>query len=144
MILKDRDGKEICSFDKSDLLFSSDAEQIKIYRVRSIADGKIKLLKVPYDKFSNNLIQNEASFLRFLAEKSDEYEMKNKELGHDYAIHYDWLFPVLEESFLTGSDQGGRQMNLLSIRDANVSDFVPIDQVVMNALDEWSKSNPAG
>lgn len=126
MILKDRDGNEICSFDKSDLLFSSDARQIKIYRVRSIADGKIKLLKVPYDKLSNNLIQNEADFLRFLADKSDEFEKKNKQLGNEYLIHYDWLFPVLEDSFLTGPEQGGRQMNLLSICDAHVADFVPL------------------
>lgn len=126
MILKDRDGKEICSFDKSDLLFSSDARQIKIYRVRSVADGEIKLLKVPYDKLCNNLIQNEADFLRFLAEKSEESERKNEELGNVYLIHYDWLFPVLEDSFLTGPEQGGRQMNLLSIRDAQVDDFVPL------------------
>ena len=126
MILKDRDGKEICIVNESDLLFSSEARKIRIYRAISATDGKIKLLKVPFNKLDNNLIQNEANFLRFLAEQSDDFERKNKELGNDYELHYDWLFPVLEESFLVGPDQGGRQMNLLSIRDADVKDFVPL------------------
>lgn len=128
MILRDRDGEQVCSFDQSNLLFVSEARRFKLYLVKG-ADGENKLLKVPLDRYGNGSIQHEAVFLQYLASKSSEFELEFGEKHDNEKLHYDWIFPVLDRTFLTGEDQGGRQMNLLSIQDADVADFTPLSKM---------------
>ena len=125
MILKDRDGIERCSLDPENGLLSVSSDD-KLYRAKAVDSDEGLLLRMPSSRFLNGRINLEADRLRALAQRSEEIEAEFAGLGNEGFIHYDWLFPQLVNTFITESEQGFRQANLLTIRDAQISDFVPM------------------
>lgn len=125
LILKDRDGIERCSLDPENALLSISSYD-KLYRVQAMDSDEELLLRMPNSRFLNGRINLEAEHLRALAQESEKIEAKFAGSGNDGYIHYDWLFPQLVDTFITESEQDFRQANLLAIRDARVSDFVPM------------------
>lgn len=127
MILVDKNGAKICELEpETDLL--SETSWFRLYRSKSLDGKQSYLLRVPTDECYNGEINLEAVMLAHFEDWSNSTESDySKAKGDPNArIHYDWLFPKLVGSFLTGEDQAFRQVNLLSVRDALVEDFVPM------------------
>ena len=127
MILHNRDGTPKCSVDPDKGLLSV-SDKYKLYHALAPDGTGDFLLRIPNERSQNGQINFEAEKLRFLDKASRRFEQAYQEAKGDpeARVHYDWLFPELFDSFITDSDQGSRQINLLRVRDAGVSDFVPL------------------
>ena len=104
------------------------SDKYKLYHALAPDGTGDFLLRIPNERSQNGQINFEAEKLRFLDKASRRFEQAYQEAKGDpeARVHYDWLFPELFDSFITDSDQGSRQINLLRVRDAGVSDFVPL------------------
>lgn len=130
MLLTDRNGAKKCIVNPDqDLLLV--AKNYKLYLARKPDEEKTYFLRVPNDRSQNGQMNFEAEMLRHLAKCSEVTEARYAETtgNPDARVHYDWLFPSLEDTFLTGEDQGGRQVNMLGVSDAEVSDFMPLPKL---------------
>ena len=130
LTITDRKGVPRCIFDAiEDRLSVSD--QFELYHVREPSGHKDYLLRVPVGRNGSSKMSFEADKLSFMAVASERLEKTYQDYRHDPGvhIHYDWLFPELVDTFISGPEQGNRQMNLLTIRDAAISDFVPMSDL---------------
>lgn len=90
------------------------AENAK-YRVYLCAKSKSKyLLQITTDVESNGELDRSAYILGQLKATSDDYD---KQAGKE--LHYEWLFPLLKESF-TSEAQGDRRVNILTFSDPGI------------------------
>lgn len=130
MILHSRDGTIKCSVDPEKGLLSV-SDKYKLYHAQAPDGTGDFLLRIPNARSQNGQINSEAEKLRFLERASQRIEQVYQEAkGNPEAhVHYDWLFPELFDSFITDSEQDGRQVNLLCVKDAAVSDFIPLTKL---------------
>lgn len=131
MILEDREGTSKCLIDPINGLLSK-SDLFRLYRAKSLDESQSYLLRIPSDASGNGRMNYEASTLSRLKEISDrtEVEFAEQRKDPDARVHYDWLMPVLVDSFISSEDQGYRQMNLLSIVDGNIEDYVPLSKLI--------------
>ncbi len=61
-------------------------------------------------------------------EELQEFDQRRDELMNR-RLHYDWLFPILHESFII-TEQGKRRANVLEFVGANIADLMPLGQIV--------------
>ena len=113
-----------------DLVLTSD--WFKLYRAKSLDDKQSFLLRVPTDPCWNGEINLEAELLAHYVACCEDIETRYSKAKNNPAarVHYDWLLPQLSMTFITDESQGNRQVNLLTVRDANVEDFIPMAKLV--------------
>lgn len=131
MILTDEKGAQMCQLDPETGLLS-ETDWFRLYLAKSLDGAQSYLLRVPTEAYYNGEINLEAFALTHLATCSEniEAEFSKQKKNPNARVHYDWLFPKLAMTFLTGEDQGERQVNLLSIVDGKVEDFVPMAKLM--------------
>ncbi len=131
MILVDDKGTEMCELDpESGLLSVSD--WFRLYLAKSLDGKQSYLMRVPTEAYHNGEINLEAEVLIHLeaCSKNIEAEYAKEKKNPEARVHYDWLVPKLAATFIADEDQGHRQINLLSIVDGQVEDFVPMAKLV--------------
>lgn len=132
LTVRDRHGMPRCVVldPAEDLVFQGDGYRLYLAETPS---GKGKcFLRLPETRLGNGDMQFEVEKLEFLEEASNKIEALYHEQKKDpnARVHYDWLIPRLEDSFITDESQDKRQANLISFVDAKVGDFFPLVQLM--------------
>lgn len=131
MLVYDQLGTARCEIadPEKDLLFRGDG--YSLYLATDPTDEKTGFLRLPRDRLGNAKMQLEVEKLQFMANASEEFERAYQTLGNDpnARIHYAWLFPKLEYSFICDESQGKRQANFLTAVDAELKDFFPFPRL---------------
>lgn len=112
------------SYEVGDKL--AEAKACRIYLCKDNA-GRQLLLIIAKTVGQNGYASRAAYILKLLAEKSDFYEAEYSQQPEPKGakVHYDWLFPELVDNFVC-QEQGGRQVNILALRDVEVSKVFPL------------------
>lgn len=117
-------GDEAISIVPKDILAETDS--YKLYLGRGENTAEAMLCRVVKDKALNGKMFAEYRLLGKLKELSDDLETERiARQGDDgRKIHYDWLFPVCEQSF-SATELDCRRVNVFRILDASMDDFIP-------------------
>ncbi len=109
----------------NDLLQKSKA--YRLYRASLPNEERMVFARVANQPSDNAAINREAELLRNLQSTSELIERAYfEQTKSDRPLHYDWLFPQLEDSFICDDAQSKRQINLFSPRDASLDQFIPM------------------
>ncbi|HEU0051352.1 MAG TPA: hypothetical protein VFQ60_04855 [Patescibacteria group bacterium] len=110
----------------------ADAGAYRLYRCsQEGADGE-KLLQIATDKANNGELDRNAYFLRELASRASELELKyaKKRKDEKSFLNYNLEFPELVETFVC-PEQGNRRINILAFRNVErVEQMVPISNII--------------
>lgn len=126
MLVKDREQSPKCEiFPSEDLLQKS--THYRLYRASLPNSNGVVFARVANQPFDNAVINREAELLRYLNDTSESIEaIYHQQSQSEHKIHYDWLFPQLNDSFISDDTQLNRQINLLSLRDADLDQFIAL------------------
>lgn len=127
MIIK-RPGDEAICIAPDNILAATDNYNLYFGRGEHSADAV--LCRVVQDKSLNGKMYVEQKHLKELAKLSCELEIERIERNGDdgHKIHYDWLFPVCNQSF-SCPQLDGRRVNIFEVLDASWDDFIPFSKL---------------
>lgn len=130
-MIVERPGNEAICIMQHDLL--AETEAYRLYLGRGLNSADAMLCRVVKKLSLNGLMYSEHKLLKELAAMSDELEEARIAAQGDDGrkIHYDWLFPVCEQSF-SSEQLEGRKINVLSMRGASLDEFVPFVKLKTN------------
>ena len=108
----------------------AETEYYRLYLGRGENTADAFLCRVVKNQTLNGVAFLEQKTLKRLADLSEDLERARiAQQGDDgKKIHYDWLFPVCEQSF-SATQLNGRRINVLSIRDAELDGFIPFSKL---------------
>lgn len=108
----------------------AETEHYRLYLGRGENTADAFLCRVVKNQTLNGVAFLEQKTLKRLADLSEDLEQARiaKQGDDGKKIHYDWLFPVCEQSF-SATQLNGRRINVLSIRDAELDGFIPFSKL---------------
>lgn len=117
------------------------SETSRIY-VCTDDDGKQHLLTIASAIEQNGDLARAAFVLGKLAQRAEVYEDEHakQHSDSDKKVLYDWLFPTVIDSFICPS-QENRQINILGLKEAEVSEVMPLSNLAKNNLCVDAKSS---
>ena len=124
MVINDPNGNEGICISPRDLLAETDNYKLYLGRGENSADAL--LCRIVKSKAQNGIMYAEKKLLDELSELSQNLEQEriSKQGDDGRKIHYDWLFPVCEQSFSCDATDN-RRINTFSVLDASWDKFVP-------------------
>ena len=126
MQVYDRECEIRCVISPTDDLLQK-SKSNRLYRASLPNEERMVFARVANQPSDNAVINREAELLRYLQSTSEDVEMIYQEhTKSDQLLHYDWLFPQLEDSFICDDTQSNRQINLFFCRDASLDQFIPM------------------
>lgn len=130
-MIVERPGNESICIMQNDLL--AETEAYRLYLGRGLNTTDAMLCRVVKKPSLNGVMYSEFMLLNELAAMSDSLEEARIVAQGDDGrkIHYDWLFPVCEQSF-SSKQLDGRKINVLNMQGAPLDDFVPLVKLKSN------------
>jgi hypothetical protein len=99
----------------------------RIYLCEEVKTKQEHLLMISTTAAHNGSLSKMAFVLGELNKASAEYEVENAR-SSEKKIHYDWLFPMLKESFISTS-QNGRRVLIVSFAGTNVANATSLSSI---------------
>lgn len=115
---------KIRSYEVGSLIGETDT--YRLYTGES-PDGEV-LIKVAKTFEDIDYLSEESRFFRNLSVMSDDVERVRKQNGGD-ALHYDWLFAKLIESWCEAS-QGSRMINVYQMPEVKLDELIPLSKLM--------------
>ncbi len=107
----------------------AETETYRIYLCEEVETGRQCLLQIAAEVEHNGGLDRAAYVLGKLKQTSDLFEAKFAETNEG-RLSYDYLFPQLVDSFVSGEEQGRRRVNILAFTEVDdVTELVPLSNL---------------